>query len=827
MKKIFLGFTVMCIMMLSLCFGVSAETCDDYEYYLKDDGTVSITDYTGSAENLIIPSTLDGKKVTGIADSAFSSRRSIKSVKIPDSVTSIGYRAFGFSNYIETVEIGSGVSEIEETAFGYCYSLKKIIVNENNKYFSSSSDGVLFNKDKTKLIQYNINSNRTTYTVPSSVTSIGGYAFMDADKLETIIVPSSVNDIGHYAFNHCKVLKTININGKISSINNGTFYYCTKLETVNISACSSTIGSEAFEECSSLKSFVIPNGVTDIENSAFNNCTSLSVVTIPNTVTYIGNYAFYNTALTAVTIPESVTHINHNAFGNTKLSSIFIPKNVSYLNNNAFNECQQLEKVNVSSENKYYISQNNIVYSKDMTELIFFPLNYKITTYNIPEGVEKALSLSLDNVVSLTIPSSLTSLEILSCENLKEINVHANNPSYCVVDGVLFSKDKTKLIKYPPASTKTEYTVPKGVKTIEGGAFSCCDNLKSVIVSEGVTTIEIAFNNCINLKNIIVPSSITEFNLENFTCGSSTSQSIENIYYKGTQTQWDAIKKHSYYNGTAFPNATIHYNYAYDHFHSYKSKTVKSTTCKAEGKMSYTCSVCGYSYTKTIKKSVHESVTDNAVAATYKSTGLTEGSHCSVCNQILVKQKSVKRLSLKKVTKLKAKTIKTTSIKFTWSKVTGAENYEIYYSTNGKKWTKKTSSKNSITIKKLKAGTTYKVKVRAVAGSNKGSYSSVLTASTKPSKVALSKLTAGKKKLTAQWKTVSGVSGYQVAYSTSKKFSSKTTKKVTVKKAKTKKTTLKNLKSGEKYYVKVRAYKTVNGKKIYGAYSSVKTITVK
>ncbi|MBR6567367.1 MAG: fibronectin type III domain-containing protein [Clostridia bacterium] len=84
-----------------------------------------------------------------------------------------------------------------------------------------------------------------------------------------------------------------------------------------------------------------------------------------------------------------------------------------------------------------------------------------------------------------------------------------------------------------------------------------------------------------------------------------------------------------------------------------------------------------------------------------------------------------------------------------------------------------------------------------------------------------------KKQLTATWKTVSGATGYEVVYSTSKKFTKKTTKTATIKKAKTKKTTIKKLKKGKKYYFKVRAYKTVDGKKIYGALSSVKNVKIK
>ena len=99
---------------------------------------------------------------------------------------------------------------------------------------------------------------------------------------------------------------------------------------------------------------------------------------------------------------------------------------------------------------------------------------------------------------------------------------------------------------------------------------------------------------------------------------------------------------------------------------------------------------------------------------------------------------------------------------------------------------------------------------------------------TKVKKATLYSVKSSKKtRIYVTWKTVSGASGYELQYSTSKKFTSKTTKKTTFKKSTTKKTTLKKLKSKKKYYIRIRAYKTVNGKKVYGSYSSVKSVTVK
>ena len=95
-------------------------------------------------------------------------------------------------------------------------------------------------------------------------------------------------------------------------------------------------------------------------------------------------------------------------------------------------------------------------------------------------------------------------------------------------------------------------------------------------------------------------------------------------------------------------------------------------------------------------------------------------------------------------------------------------------------------------------------------------------------KVTVSSVKSTKaKQAVVKWKKTTKATGYIVEYSTSKKFTKKTTKKVTVKKAKSKKTTLKKLKSGKKYYIRIRAYKTVGGQTVYGAYSSVKTVKVK
>lgn len=194
---------------------------------------------------------------------------------------------------------------------------------------------------------------------------------------------------------------------------------------------------------------------------------------------------------------------------------------------------------------------------------------------------------------------------------------------------------------------------------------------------------------------------------------------------------------------------------------------------------------------------------------------------------------TVKLLDPEKVTGLKAQNQKTTTFDITWNlQSETADKYEVYMYNSKKKRYELLGSphSNAGTFYGLQAGTTYKVKIRAIrtvkGKTYYGPYSDVLKTTTATDKTKISKVNGAKKKITVKWKKISKATGYQVQVATDKKFK-KNKKTVTISKNKTLSTTIKKLKSKKKYYVRVRTYRKVGGKKVYSSWSSVKNIKTK
>ena len=208
--------------------------------YSVKEGTRIICDeafwWCESLPDIVIPTS-----VTSIGDSAFSWCRSLSEIVIPSSVTSIGDRAFEDCSSLKYISIPKSVIGLNGNPFAE-WNGKLECLSPNFVY----EDDILFNKDKSRIISFR-NQNIRSYVIPSSVTSIGDYAFWYCDSLSEIVIPSSVTSIGDHAFS----------------------------------------------DCYSLSEIVIPTSVTSIGDSAFSSCNSLSEIVIPSSVTSIGDSAFY------------------------------------------------------------------------------------------------------------------------------------------------------------------------------------------------------------------------------------------------------------------------------------------------------------------------------------------------------------------------------------------------------------------------------------------------------------------------------------------------------------------------------------------------------
>ena len=284
-----------------------------------------------------------------------------------------------------------------------------------------------------------------------------------------------------------------------------------------------SIGRRAFEGCTNLKSITIPNSVTEMGRRAFSGCSSLIGIAIPDSVTEIGKYAFDGCkSLTSITIPDGVTSIGDGAFYN----------------------CSSLTEIKVASENSNYVSVNGVLYNKDKTTIICYPVGKKGNNYKIPDGVTKVGSsafIGCSSLTSITIPNSVTEIGYSvfeGCTNLKSITIP--NGVTSIGDSAFEGCTSLKSITIPNGVTSigdsafegctslTSITLPDSVTSIGFGAFIGCSSLTSITIPDSVTCIgDSAFNGCTSLTSITIPDSVTSIGESAFSgCSSLASITI-------------------------------------------------------------------------------------------------------------------------------------------------------------------------------------------------------------------------------------------------------------------------------------------------------------
>ena len=259
------------------------------------------------------------------------------SVTLNDNLTYLVTNLIGFNDltYVTHLTIPSSVTSLGDYAFIRSRLLTSITVDANNANYSNDSQGILYNKDKSILIAFP--GGLTSITIPNTVTSIASSSFYGS-TIQSINIPYSVTSIGEQAFNSCSNLTSVTLNTGLQTIGSFAFQDCIGLTSVTIPDSVTNIEQYAFYGCRGLTSITIPNSVTSIPDNAFLNCSGLTSVTIPNSVTSIGSAAFLNcSGLTSVTIPNSVTNIGNSAFVYCSgLTSVTIGTGVTSISNNAF-----------------------------------------------------------------------------------------------------------------------------------------------------------------------------------------------------------------------------------------------------------------------------------------------------------------------------------------------------------------------------------------------------------------------------------------------------------------------------------------------------------
>ena len=413
--KIAFAIGVLLAIIAFIVSSIIKANSDEAVYVWKElyDGTIQINGINEGMSDkvvkhgvLIIPSEIDGKKVTSIGYdnhyNAFGNCDDITSVVIPDGVTDIKKQAFSSCNKLTSITLPDSIKNIGANAFAYCSSLKKINMPE----YVETIDDYAFMEC----------SGFTNLTIPDTVTHIGDGAFEKCSMLERVTIPGSVTYFGDRAFSSCPDLKTVKIEDGITSISNYAFFNCESLKNVTIPDSVTSINQEAFSNCKSLNSITIPDSVTSINQEAFSNCKILKSITIPGSVTKLGDRVFDGcVSIASMNIPDSVQSIGYSAFRNCEsLTSINIPYKVKYLGDSLFEGCISLASI-VIPDSITSIGVKAFYNCSSLTSVII-PNSVTVINDSTFEGCK--------SLASIAIPDSITSIGVkafYNCASLESI----------------------------------------------------------------------------------------------------------------------------------------------------------------------------------------------------------------------------------------------------------------------------------------------------------------------------------------------------------------------------------------------------------------------
>lgn len=556
---------------------------DDYlvRLYVPVNGEVYYPwyDYRENINTVVISS-----GITRIGNQAFCDCSALTSVSISDTVTDIGVGAFANCAVLPEIIIPNSVTVIEDSAFAYDPALAAVTLSTQLTEFGEGVFSYCESLESVGEIPSGVTvlpwrlfencSSLSEVTLPSSLISIKNSVFYYCTSLESISFPATLTEIGIGAFMGSG-LTNVTIPGTLTSLG-GKAFANSALENVTLEYGLTAIPEGLFSGCGYLQDPEIPSSVKTIGNSAFQYCNAFKNVVIPEGVETIGENAFDCNSIETVSFPESLKSIGNNAFRG-KLRNIYIPSGVESIGLNAFGGFY-ITEYTVADNNLYYSSDDGILYNKDMTTLIKYPLlkSSGVSSFTVPAGVEQIGEYAFSD---------------------------------CYFGGVV---------------------LPDSLTEIGNAAFYNCDSIRSIAVPDGVTTIgDKAFTPCDILSSIRLPASLTSIGAQAF----KNSPTLTSIDFDGARCQWARVTIGA--NNTELTNAAL--TVKSEHVPSQQETELTPATCTAEGEreITVTCSVCDElisSTTETIPMAQHVLIQHGGKAPTVTEPGWEPYETCANCD---------------------------------------------------------------------------------------------------------------------------------------------------------------------------------------------------
>jgi len=457
------------------------------------DGSYTVPEWTteiseGAFSGSLLENVVISAEVGKIGTDAFEHCKKLSAVvfavsdKGGNKELSIGKRAFNGCTALCDIVLPARLTEIDlskyyigengkftvsgDYAFVGCDSLEVIGVAAGSSTYSVM-DGMIYSADKRQLLYCPV-SRSGALTLAVGTQSIGAGAFIGCNDITEIVIPNTVTYIGEYAF--CGIsLQKVTFGGKgFSSVTVGdnAFAECKKLSDVVFEQGSqiAVIGEKCFSGCLALKKFTITSSVTSIRDNAFENCIGLEIVHFDGGKKELefGTNVFYNCA---------------------KLTTVQIPANVSKIPG-IFSGCTSLTEVKVDENNPYFISQGGIVFSKDMSEIVYFPQGMG-GTYTIPDTVTviaAGVFSGNKSLAELIIPNTVSYIGKGAFKGTKIGKIVFSGANYA--DGLTIAESAFENAYFEGY----DFVLPSHTMHIEEYAFSGIFYQK-IVLNEGLKTI--------------------------------------------------------------------------------------------------------------------------------------------------------------------------------------------------------------------------------------------------------------------------------------------------------------------------------------------------